>query len=352
MVSLYLASVEAAGKTALCAGIGRKLLKDGKKVGFFKPVQFSEPDSVDAYEDIIFIKDALELEESVEVLSPIRLSRQDLGQSLTDKPQELTQKIRQASTLIAQGKDIVIMEGLGQLGSDEVSTQAFYSTAEAFDAKVIIILRYSPDLSPKRIAAICEELKQKLMGVIINFVPGSKIEAVRQDMTPLFQEAGIKVLGILPEDRSLLGVSVSELAKALDGEIMTHPENSGDVVENIMLGAMTIDSGIDYFKRKINKAAVIRDERADMQLAALETSTKCLILTNNSRPLSVVVSQAEDKGVPIMVVKQNTSGAIAVIEEALARTKFHNQRKLHRLEEILDEYLDFAALYSELGIKA
>ena len=162
----------------------------------------------------------------------------------------------------------------------------------------------------------------------------------------------MKMLGMLPEVRSLLGVSVKELAEVLEGEILTCPDNTGEIVENVMLGAMTPDSGIDYFSRETNKAAVIRGERADIQLAALETSTKCLILTDNSKPLPAVVHRAEDMHVPIMIVKQDTSGVIAGIEEALAKTSFHNPEKLRRFESILGDRFDFKAFSSELGLKA
>ena len=170
-------------------------------------------------------------------------------------------------------------------------------------------------------------------------------------MAAVFREAGIRVLGILPEVRGLLGTSIGELAEVMDGEILTCPENTSEIVENVMLGAMTTDSGIDYFSRMANKAAVIRGERADMQLAALETSTKCLILTDNSKPLPAVVHQAEDKNVTIMVVKRDISGTIAGIEEALAETSFHNPRKLKKFDGVLSSHFDFKALHSELGLK-
>ena len=42
MAALCIASAEIAGKTALCAGIGEKLLGQGKKVGFMMPVMIAE----------------------------------------------------------------------------------------------------------------------------------------------------------------------------------------------------------------------------------------------------------------------------------------------------------------------
>jgi len=352
MVAVYVTSVEAAGKTALCAGIGRNFLSHGRKVGYVRPVQLSETSGPDGDRDAAFVKEAFELTESTGLLCPIRLSRRDLWQSLSGDVTAFAQRLRKAYGKISRGKDIVLMEGLSGLGADNVSTLACYTISETLDAKVIAMLRYSPTLEPSVLAQVGGKLEGRLLGVVVNFVPESKIEALTQDIAASFQRAGLRVLGVLPEVRSLLGVSVQETAQVLEGEILTCQDKTGEIVENVMLGAMTPDSGLDYFGRKRNKAAVIRGERIDMQLAALETSVRCLIITGDSEASPAVVRQAEDKGVPIMVVKQDTCGAIAGIEEALAKASFHNPQKLQTFDGILGRYFDFKALYSELGLEA
>lgn len=254
--------------------------------------------------------------------------------------------------MVSQGKEIVIMEGLGELDKDKVSALACYTIAETLEAKVVILLSSSWALNPSKIMQICKKLGRQLLGVVINFVPESKIEAVRQKSAALFNGVGIKVLGVLPEVRSLLGVRVGELAQILGGEILTAMESTDEMIENIMLGAMTPDSGVDYFSRQPNKAAVIRGERADMQLAALETSTRCLILTNGVKPLPAVMSRAEEKHIPTILVNQDISAAIIGIEEAIANANFRSSQKLRRFAAILEGYFDFKALYSGLGLKA
>jgi BioD-like phosphotransacetylase family protein len=352
VVALYITSTEAAGKTALCAGIGRKLLDQGVKVGFVMPVQLFEATNTDGYDDAAFIKEIFELAESSEQLCPIRLSQHELWQSLTDEVEDFTRKLKQVYRKISRGKDVVIMEGPGNLDVDKVSALACYTIAEALETGVIIVVRYSPALNLPKIVQIGKKLGQRLLGIVISFMPEPKMKMVQQELTATFHEAGIKVLGIFPEVRSLLGVSVGELAEILGGEILTSPETTDDIVENIMLGAMTLDSGVEYFARKTNKAAVIRGERPDMQLAALETSTKCLIITNNMKPSPTVVSQAEEKHVPIILVKQDTTTTIAGIEKALAKASFRSPRKLKTFGDVLDCYFDFKALYAELGLKA
>jgi BioD-like phosphotransacetylase family protein len=243
------------------------------------------------------------------------------------------------------------MEGLGNLGVDKVSTLACYTVADDLEAGVIIVLHYPPNFDVSKIVQIGKKVKH-LVGVIINLVPRSKIETVGDQLTASFNKAGIKVLGILPEVRTLLGVSAKDLAQALNGEILTSPEKTDEIVENVMVGAMTVDSGVMYFNRKENKAVVVRGERADMQLAALETPTKCLIVTNNVKPLPFVIIRAQEKHVPIIMVKQDSSAAIVGIEEALAKASFRSRRKLEMFGKVLDSCFDYQALYSELGLKA
>jgi BioD-like phosphotransacetylase family protein len=316
-----------------------------------EPVHLLEAGKADGCVDAGFIKDNLKLTESEELICPIRLSRHELWRNLTEDAADFSQNLKQAYRKISRGKDVVIMEGLGNLGADKVSTLACYAVAEALEARVVVVLRYSPDFDVSKIVQIGKKVKH-LAGVIINFVPRSKMETMAHKLTASFTKAGIKVLGIFPEVRSLLGVSGGELAQALGGDVLTSPETTDEIVENIMVGAMTVDSGVSYFNRKDNKAVVVHGERADMQLAALETPTKCLIVTDNVKPLPFVIVRAQEKHVPIIMVKQDASTAIVGIEEALGKTNFRSRRKLEMFSKILDSNFDFEALYAELGLEA
>ena len=117
-----------------------------------------------------------------------------------------------------------------------------------------------------------------------------------------------------------------------------------------MLGAMTLDSGLDYFGRKDNKAVVVKGERPDMQLAALETSTRCLVISGGVAPIHAVLRSAHDKGVPIIVTKDDINATVSSIELALGKTRFNQEKKLPRLVEIMKRQFNFQALYKGLGL--
>ncbi len=194
------------------------------------------------------------------------------------------------------------------------------------------------------------ELKQKLLGIVVNLAPGSRISQRKREIIDSFQKEGIKILGVLPELRNLLGFSVKQLAELLHGDVVTCPEETDKLVANVMLGALTIDSGVSYFSRKKDKAVIVRGERADMQLAALQTSTSCLVLTDNVKPLEAVIFEAERKHVPLVVVPGNITDTIAAVEQAIGCSAFSSSEKLKQFEEILNQHLDFAFIQSELGL--
>ena len=334
MVTLYVTSLKrGSGKTTLCAGLGKHLLSDGKRIGFFKPI-IADSKKLPAEgtdSDATFMKHLLALEEPADLLCPIFSNESNLKDM-----------IKEAYDKVSQGKDVVIVEGISE------HSQASRSIVEALDAKVIIVESYSNDL----LKAIDSygDFGGHLLGVVLNKVPTSRVEHVQAETSTKLGQAGVTILGVLPEDRSLFTLTVGELVEYIQGETLSGSDELAELVENIMLGAMPVDSGLEYFSRKANKAVVVRSERPDMQLAALETSTRCLVLTGNTAPMPVVVSRAEEKNVPIILVKDDIATVTKNIEDALSKTRFKQENKLPKLTEIIEQHLDFQTVYKGLGL--
>jgi BioD-like phosphotransacetylase family protein len=112
-----------------------------------------------------------------------------------------------------------------------------------------------------------------------------------------------------------------------------------------MLGALVVDSGLDYFSRKSNKAAIIRQDRPDMQLAALETSTRCVVLSNSKeKPMYNVIQKAESRGIPMISTDADTSDIITSIEEMLDKSRIGQEEKLSKLADIVKRGIDLTAV--------
>jgi BioD-like phosphotransacetylase family protein len=330
LVALYVTSPYAgAGKTAVCAGLGRHLKGSGRKVGFFKPLvaEIKSPEAIDS--DTQFMKQVLALKEPVNSLCPV------IG------GKDISRKIKQAYAKVSQGKSVVIVEGVWRQRPGGKPAEASYEVVKALDAKVIIVEPYSEKLSATTLDY--KDFGEYMLGVVVNKVPRSRLSAQ-------FGKGEVNILGVLPEDRVLLGLTVGELAEHLQGEILNGAERASEMVEDFMLGAMTLDSGLDYFGRKDNKAVVVRGDRPDMQLAALETSTRCLVVSGGVAPIHTVLRSAKDKGIPIILTKDDINSTVNSIELALGKGKFNQETKLPRLTEIMERQFNFQALYKGLGL--
>lgn len=338
MVALCIVSPQAAsGKTALAIGLGRQLLREGKKVGFLRPL-VGEKTSPGSAGDAAFARQALDLTEDVNLLSPSL----DGGKALADRA-------REAYIEVSQNKDSVIVEGHCGSAPDDDNSKTAYEIARALKARVIVVESYARGKPAPQYADSYLGFGENLLGFILNRVPKRELKHTCEELTSRFTSPEMRILGVLPEERSLLAFTVGELAAQINGEMLNNGEKSIELVENVMVGAMCVDSGLDYFGRKAGKAVVVRNDRPDMQMAALETATRCLVISGDGEPFDYVRFKAVEKGIPIIATRNDTDTVIKHIEDLLARTRFHQEKKLNRLAEVLSPNLDFKAIYGGLG---
>lgn len=330
MVCLYVTSVEErAGKTTVGAGLGRHLLESGKKVGFFKPIFTRGEHSSEATDrDALFMKQVFALDDPVDSICPV-----------IDDQSELPSRVKEAYNRISSGKDAVITEGVCEL-----------SIVQALDARVIAVEGYSALSSGVRFVDRYKDLGKHLLGIVLNKVPVKKLGRVRDEVVAQFSGMGVDILAVLPEDRLLFTLTIGELAERVQGEVPNSAEQSAELVENFMLGAMTVDPGPEYFSRRSHKAVIVRGNRPDMQLAALETSTRCLILCGNTPPTDAILYGAEVKKVPIILTRGDIIATVGNIEDALDESRFNQEKKLPRLVEIMGQHFNFASVYRGLGL--
>lgn len=315
MACFYITSAgSGAGKTTVAAALAGYLKGKGRKTGFLRVSSGAEE------ADGVFMKRVLGLDEEVAVICPVVTGGEAAG------------TLQAACKRMSAGKDVVIVEGPPEA-----------EFIQALEASVILVEAYAAG-APGKPEEAGGGLLPGLTGVIVNKVPVRKLDEVRAGAAAWFKEAGSVLLGVLPEDRVLLAPSVGELAEWLDGEVLNSPERSGELVENVMVGAMTVDHGPLYYGIKDNKAAVIRAERPDMQLAALDTSLRCLVLCGDTAPTHAVLYEAEKKEVPVIRVRQGVAGTISALEEAMGRSRFGQAGKLSRLADLTGRYFDYDRL--------
>lgn len=355
MTSLYVSSTEAfCGKSAMAVGIGLEAQQRGLTVGYMKPVSMkidAQSTSTAIDEDATLAIQIFDLKESLSTIAPVTLSRVDLEQILEGQVRtEYQQILVDAYKRLVPGKDIVIVEGGGNLREGYTIGLPAPVVVRLLNAKVLLVVPHSANLITDDALAAQAILGEHLLGVVINRVPRYRMRFVEEIIRPHLEKRGLKVYGVLPEERVLEAVSVGEIAERLDGEILCAKEAAEELVENLMVGAMSVDSALSYFRRLPNKAVITGGDRPDVQLAALETSTKCVILTGNLRPNPIILSRAEEIGVPMILVRTDTLTTIESISSFFGRTRFHQPKKMERFRELISERFNMSELLADLGL--
>lgn len=355
MKALYVTSTGTfSGKTALCVGLGKRLQRDGFKVGYMKPVSTTarrvEGRIVD--EDAQFMAEVLGLRESLDVISPVTLIPHQVarilsGENQTNYVAHLARAFKEAS----QDKQVMILEGGASVTEGALAGLSATKVSRQLKAPALVIAKYESDLVVDGVLGAKALHDEAMIGAVINAVPRQRMRFVQEVVKPYLEQRGITIFGILPQERLLLSISVNELADCLMGEILCCPDQGEELVEYLMVGAMSVDSALTYFRRKPNKAVITGGDRPDIQLAALETSTRCLILTGNLRPSSIIMARAEEVGVPMILVKQDTLTAVEIIEQYFGKTRFHQEKKVQRFQEMMEERFAFEDLYIAMGLR-
>jgi BioD-like phosphotransacetylase family protein len=185
-------------------------------------------------------------------------------------------------------------------------------------------------------------------GVIFNSVQNPEdFEAVYlREIT----KQGIPVLGILPYEKELAYVTADFLAKRLFAKVVTGEKGLSRVVKNILVGAMSINAlyQTPLFKQE-GKLVITPGDRADMILAAIESDAACLVITNNILPSSSIISKAEERNIPLLLVSQDTyrvATQIDAIESLIAK---EDTQKITLLEQMVRKHVNLKEIAGEKG---
>ena len=356
MIALYISSTAPySGKSALCVGLGRHFQQDGYAIGYMRPVTTTKTCIGECVVDkeAELMLQTLGLKDPIAAIWPVCFDLPTVEAVLRGKDEDYRKLIKDAYAQVSEDKDVVLLEGGSRCVQGLAAGISCQEISTFLRAKVLVVDKYdvATTLVVDDLLAYKMRLGNKMLGAVLNAVPKHRLDFVQQLVVPFLEKHGVPVYAVLPLDKIFSAVTIGELAEALQGEIICRPDLADNLLENLMVGAMSVDSALKYFRRKLNLGVITGGDRPDIQLAALETSTRALILTGNMRPSPLIISRAQEAGVAIILVKYDTMTTVQRAEEVFGKPRFHQEKKIARFEHMLAERFDFAKLYQELGLQ-
>jgi len=355
MKSLYITAVVTfSGKTALALGIGLKVLGMGKHVGYLKPIS-TQPIMLEGKlvdEDAEFVGRTLGLGVPAAELSTVVIDDAMLDKLIQGQVQrDFTAEIKAAFAAAEGQKDLMIVEGGASMREGYIVGLNSMHIANALNMPTLGVVRYRSNVMLIDDAlALKQRMGKHLLGIVINSVPAEVGDSVRGKITSYLEGQGIRVYGVLPHQQALMSLSVGELIEVLAAKKLTPTVSDDGLVENLSVGAMSVEAAMPHFRRTLRKAVITGGDRADIQAAALETSTTALVLTGNLQPSSTILKYAESRGVAVLMVPYNTIETVERVERIFGKTRLAHPEKLSRFREMLDAHLNWNRLFSDLGV--
>lgn len=314
MATLIIASIsDRSGKTAVAAALAQRLGTDDSRVAVGRASAGDSSNSLDA-----------------EVFASLLPDNPAVSAAVGD----VASKISSA----AGSSKIAIVEG----SSDAKSN---LELANATDGLILLIARYG-----ETVTAAAKEYGSRLAGVIVNGLPKFRSEDADGTLASDLETAGAKLFGSIPDDRRMLAPKLGQVAELLGGQFLSGEEESDRLLDNFLIGGLVLDWGPFYFSSRNNTGVIVRGDRPDVQLAAIQTdTTRALVLTKGVRPVEYVIYEAAQRGIPLVVVPGNTHDVAEQLEKLQPQVRFDHSDKLERMVDLVSEHIDIAALEDQLA---
>ena len=322
---------ESAGKTSMIVGIGRAL---GVRVGYMKPMG----------DRLLYQKKRLWDYDSALVTNIF---------GLKDKPEDITMgfehsklgymydketrkaKLLEIASRIEQSCDILFVESGRNLRYGSSVNLDAVSVAKDLEAKLVVVLAGMDDTMMDDLAYLKKSVDlhgAKLLGVIINKLADP--EDFRATHADAIRDLGIEVLGTVRNTEALTQFSMGFLADMLFAKVLAGEEELRRPVKTIFVGAMSASAAQrEPAFKKDGKLIITSGDRSDIILAALETDTAGIVLTNNILPSSNIISKAALAKVPLLLAHSDTFHVAKQVDDAVPLLTRDATDKIAILEE-------------------
>ena len=354
MISLYVGSTSGySGKSLVSMGLGHRFRRDGLRVGYFKPVGILplKVDDTLTDHDAWRIYRALELKDPLSEICPVVLTQELAVKSYLKDMKGLLAKIVRAFDHLSRNKDVMLVGGYGSIYTGSFLGLQGLRVIKRLSSYVVIVVKYEGEYIVDYVLQAKKDLGDRFLGVILNKVTPEHRQSADEYAVPFLNRKGVDILGILPHDPVVGSITVEELNEMLGGKILCGHDRTGNLVENFLIGAMQVDKAIEYIRKTRHNAVIVGGDRSDIQLSAIESGSVCLILTGELYPSEIILSKAEEKNIPILIVREDTYSIAKKLERLSVRLRLRDKAKVERGMNLVAANTDFSLLYRKLGIR-
>jgi dethiobiotin synthetase len=347
------------GKTTSTLGLVAAFMKRAIKVGYCKPVgqQILDFNEFSVDKDTVLFADLINFDLRPEVHSPVILGKGATTAYLDDPSKfDFATKIQYAAQILERKTEIIIYEGTGHPGVGSVVNLSNADVAKQVNAGVIFIVEGGIGSAIDELNMCLSLFREKgvpIVGVIVNKVLPEKIEKVRHYLNIWLNSQNMKLLGVIPYDKSLGFPQMRMVAEAINGEVVAFKEKLDNKVEDFLAGSLIDPNKI---KDGSNMLLVVSAQKAGEALKKISSLQKQFNLTGS--PLAGIVATGtgivsgasleyiKKYEIPFVRTDLDTYGSVVKINRIEVKINRNTPWKVSRAIELINENVDMDYILS------
>ncbi|WP_374978896.1 phosphate acetyltransferase [Pseudomonas solani] len=256
------------GLTSISLGLVRALELAGLKVGFYKPIAQHHPGDrgPERSSELIARTHGLTAPKALELSQVERM----LGDGQLD---ELLEEIVSRYQQAAEGKDVVIVEGMVPTRHASYAARVNFHLAKSLDAEVILVS--APE--NETITELSDRIEiqaqlfggprdPKVLGVILNKVREADFAEQIRENSSLLRSDDFRLLGCIPWEDELNAARTRDVADLLGARVINAGDYEQRRVQTIVLCARAVPNTVPLLKPGV--LVVTPGDRDDIILAA------------------------------------------------------------------------------------
>ncbi|MBD3204565.1 AAA family ATPase [Candidatus Woesearchaeota archaeon] len=331
-----------AGKTSVIIGMAKSLKK---KISYLKPLgdraHYLNNDLLDY--DAELIKSVLNLKQDKKDIvlgfdySKIRYLFKE--QSVKQKLKELSESHKSDILFVEAGRDITYGS---YVNLDPLSL------AKHMQTKLILVISGDEKTIIDDTTFVKNWIRHSeidFAGIIITRV--GDINEFKKKYMDHLKQLSINIIGILPYEKVLTYPTAEYISDNLKAKVIAGEKGLKNTIKNIFVGAMSTDAAFrkPLFSQE-NKLIITGGDRSDMILAAIDTDTTAVVLTNGILPPSNIISKASEKNMPLILVSDDTFKAAKKIDDMEVILTERDDKKIELITAMVKKNIDLDSLFS------
>lgn len=353
------------GKTTTCLGLFAAIQQRLEKVGYIKPIgqRFVKFHDHLIDEDTVLFDTTYDIHTPIESMSPVAIDA-TFTRRYIDNPADMHPKlvdsVLRAFDRSAYEKDIIIIEGSGHAGVGSVFHLSNAEVARLLGAKAIIVARGGIGKPVDEISlnkSLFDKFGVEVIGAILNKVDPDRMDVVRDYTGKALEAMGIPLLGLIPATVTLTFPNMSQVVEAVDGRWLNGESiGKNNRVENIVVGAMTPNSLIDFIKPGM--LIITPGDREDILLLTIAACSVAgkrplagIVLTRNIQPSHHIMEMIAQTNIPVVISKGESYNVASRINSMTVKTQPQDADKIPLIKQLIADNVDLDRIMEQLEVR-